>query len=313
MKTNAPSVADQRFAQPRGVMPNVAPIHTRNLSFHGTSRESTKIIVDMNAPHDYKAFAEHLADLARPIARRYFRSDLKVIDKPDATPVTLADMEIEARLREEIAAHFTDHGILGEEEDPKNIDAEFVWVLDPIDGTKAFTVGKPQFGTLVGLCRAGEPIIGVIDQPITDERWIGAKGEGAWFNGHAMRSDASGRLLPSKHTKNLAETIILATSPSIFSGEANTVYARLQRGCKGFYWGGDCYNFAMVAQDHAALVVEAGLKTVDFIALVNPIIEAGGYVCDFNGQPLTLASDGTIIAAANQRLAEEVLAAIRAN
>ncbi|TAG66447.1 MAG: histidinol phosphate phosphatase, partial [Burkholderiales bacterium] len=136
----------------------------------------------MNAPNDYKAFAEHLADLARPIARRYFRSDLKVIDKPDATPVTLADMEIEARLREEIAAHFPHHGILGEEEDPKNIDAEFVWVIDPIDGTKAFTVGKPQFGTLVGLCRNGDPIVGVIDQAITDERWVGAKGEGAWFN-----------------------------------------------------------------------------------------------------------------------------------
>ncbi|TAG79651.1 MAG: inositol monophosphatase family protein [Betaproteobacteria bacterium] len=265
----------------------------------------------MNAPNDYKAFAEHLADLARPIARRYFRSDLKVIDKPDATPVTLADMEIEARLREEIAAHFPHHGILGEEEDPKNIDAEFVWVIDPIDGTKAFTVGKPQFGTLVGLCRNGDPIVGVIDQAITDERWVGAKGEGAWFNGQPMRRDASGRSLSSRHIKPLAETIVLATSPSIFSGKATTAYDQLQRACKGFYWGGDCYNFAMVAQDNAALVFEAGLKTVDFIALVNPIIEAGGYVCDFDGKPLTMQSDGTIIAAANQRLAVEVLAVIQ--
>jgi histidinol phosphatase-like enzyme (inositol monophosphatase family) len=235
---------------------------------------------------------------------------LKVIDKPDATPVTLADMEIEARLREEIAKSFPDHGILGEEEDPTNIDAEYVWVIDPIDGTKAFTVGKPQFGTLVGLCKSGEPVVGVIDQPITDERWVGVNGGGAWFNGSPMRRDASGRSLPSKHTKSLNETIVLATSPSIFNETTNKAYARLNRACKGFYWGGDCYNFALVAQDHAAIVFEAGLKTVDFIALVNPIMEAGGYVCDFNGRPLTMASDGTIIAAANRRLAEEVLAVI---
>jgi inositol-phosphate phosphatase / L-galactose 1-phosphate phosphatase / histidinol-phosphatase len=265
----------------------------------------------MKTPLDYKAFAEKLANLARPIARRYFRSDLKVIDKPDATPVTLADMEIEARLREEIAKTFPDHGILGEEEDPKNIDAEYVWVIDPIDGTKAFTVGKPQFGTLVGLCKEGVPIVGVIDQAITDERWVGVKSEGAWFNGMPMRRDASGHLLPSKHTKPLAETIILATSPSIFDRSAATSFARLKRATKGFYWGGDCYNFALIALDCGALVVEAGLKTVDFIALVNPIVEAGGYVCDFSGKPLTMASDGTIIAAANQRLADEVLAVIR--
>jgi inositol-phosphate phosphatase / L-galactose 1-phosphate phosphatase / histidinol-phosphatase len=267
----------------------------------------------MKTPLDYKAFAEHLAELARPIARRYFRSDLKVIDKPDATPVTLADMEIEARLREEIAKTFPDHGILGEEEDPTNIGAEYVWVIDPIDGTKAFTVGKPQFGTLVGLCKNGEPIVGVIDQAITNERWVGVKNAGAWFNNAPIRRDESGRLLPSKHTRPLAETIILATSPSVFSGSTLDVCARLSRACKGFYWGGDCYNFAMIAMDYAALVVEAGLKTVDFIALVNPIIEAGGYVCDFNGQPLTMQSDGTIIAAANRRLAEEVLAVIHAD
>ncbi len=264
----------------------------------------------MNSPLLYKAFAEHLADLARPIARRYFRSDLKVIDKPDATPVTLADMEIEARLREEIGKTYPEHGVLGEEEDPKNIDAEYVWVIDPIDGTKAFTVGKPQFGTLVGLCRNGEPIIGVIDQAITDERWTGVKGEGAWFNGAPLRRDASGHLLPGKHTKPLKETIVLATSPSIFEGTNTDALAQLKRASKGFYWGGDCYNFALVAQGCAALVVEAGLKTVDFIALVNPIIEAGGHVCDFNGKPLTMASDGTIIAAATQALADEVLAMI---
>ncbi len=259
----------------------------------------------------YKAFAEHLADLARPIARRYFRSDLKVIDKPDATPVTLADMEIEARLREEIAKAFPEHGILGEEEDPTNVDAEYVWVIDPIDGTKAFTVGKPQFGTLVGLCKHGEPVIGVIDQAITDERWVGAKGEGAWFNGAAIRRDSGGRLLPSKHTTNLKNSIVLATSPSMFSGQQIPKYDLLIGASKGFYWGGDCYNYALLAQDFVALVIEADLKTVDFIAVVNPIVEAGGVVCDWDGRPLTMSSDGRVIAAATQALADEVLRLLR--
>jgi inositol-phosphate phosphatase / L-galactose 1-phosphate phosphatase / histidinol-phosphatase len=264
----------------------------------------------MNDLLRYKAFAEHLAELARPIARRYFRSDLKVIDKPDATPVTLADMEIEARLREEIAKAFPEHGILGEEEDPTNIDAEYVWVIDPIDGTKSFTVGKPQFGTLVGLCKNSEPIVGVIDQAITDERWVGVKGEGAWFNDTPMRASKNGSSVESKHSLPLSETIVLATSPDIFSGAASVTFAQLKGACKGIYYGGDCYNFALVAQDHGAIVVEAGLKTVDFIALVNPIVEAGGYVCDFNGKPLNMQSDGTIIAAANRRLADEVLRVI---
>jgi inositol-phosphate phosphatase / L-galactose 1-phosphate phosphatase / histidinol-phosphatase len=266
----------------------------------------------MNDLLRYKAFAEKLADLARPIARHYFRSDLNVIDKLDATPVTLADMEIEARLREEIAKTFPEHGILGEEEDPTNLDAEYVWVIDPIDGTKAFTIGKPQFGTLVGLCKNGEPVVGVIDQAITDERWVGVKGEGAWFKGLPMRTNTDGTTRASKHSQPLSETIMLATSPSIFEGSASTVFAQLNRAFKGIYYGGDCYNFALVAMDHGAIVVEAGLKTVDFIALVNPIVEAGGYVCDWRGKPLTLASDGTIIAAANRRLADDVLRVIGA-
>jgi inositol-phosphate phosphatase / L-galactose 1-phosphate phosphatase / histidinol-phosphatase len=261
----------------------------------------------MNSPLHYKAFAETLADLARPIARRYFRSELKVIDKPDATPVTLADMEIEARLRDEIAKHFPDHGILGEEEDPTNLDAEYVWVIDPIDGTKAFTVGKPQFGTLVALCKRGEPIVGVIDQAITDERWVGVKGDGGWFNGEPMRVRALA------HAKPLAETIMLCTSPSMFDNQqTRAAFDRLTRATKGIYYGGDCYNFAMVAQGNAPLVVECGLKTVDFAALVNPITESGGYVCDWQGKPLALSSDGTIVAAANQALAEAVLEVIHA-
>ena len=250
----------------------------------------------------HSAFAAHLADLARPIAKRYFRSDLKVIDKPDATPVTLADMEIETRIREEIARVYPTHGVLGEEHDDTNLDAEWVWVIDPIDGTKAFTCGKPQFGTLVALTHQGEPVIGVIDQPITDERWMGVKGRGATFNGAAMRV--------SDVRKPLTETILLVTAPEQFTGEGVAAFARLKAACKGVYYGGDCYNYALLASGHVDLVVEMGLKTVDFAALVNPIVEAGGVACDWAGRSLKIASDGTIVAAANRALADEVLAVL---
>ena len=256
----------------------------------------------MHELSQYSAFAAHLADLARPIAKRYFRSDLKVIDKQDATPVTLADMEIETCIREEIARVYPTHGVLGEEHDDTNLDAEWVWVIDPIDGTKAFTCGKPQFGTLVALMHQGEPVIGVVDQPITDERWMGVKRRGATFNGAAMRV--------TDVRKPLAETILLVTAPEQFTGEGAAAFARLKAACKGVYYSGDCYNYALLASGHVDLVVEMGLKTVDFAALVNPIVEAGGVACDWAGRSLTIASDGTIVAAANRALADEVLAVL---
>jgi inositol-phosphate phosphatase / L-galactose 1-phosphate phosphatase / histidinol-phosphatase len=248
----------------------------------------------------FSAFAAHLADLARPFAQHYFRSKLTITTKPDATPVTLADLEIETRITQEIARVYPTHGILGEEHESVNTEADWVWVIDPIDGTKAFTCGKPQFGTLVALCHRGEPVIGVIDQAITDERWMGVKGAGATFNGHRAQVNVT--------RKPLSETIILMTTPDMFDrAEHAPVLARLKAASKGIYYGGDCYNYALVASGHVDLVVEMQLKTVDFAAVVNPIIEAGGVACDWAGRALTMASDGTIVAAANQGLADEVL------
>ena len=253
----------------------------------------------MHSYSDYKAFAEHLADVARPIAKRYFRSDLKVIAKPDATPVTLADMEIETAIRAEISRAYPTHGVLGEEHEATNMNADFVWVIDPIDGTKAFTCGKPQFGTLVALTFKGEPVIGVIDQPIYHERWVGVKGAGAWFNGAPMRTKA--------RAKSLSDAIVLCTTPDMFAVTGSAEFARIKAACKGVYYGGDCYNYALLASGHVDLVIEHQLKVVDFAAVVNPIVEAGGVCCDWRGRALTINSDGAIIAAANQALADEAL------
>ncbi|MFN3628952.1 MAG: inositol monophosphatase family protein [Casimicrobiaceae bacterium] len=248
-------------------------------------------------------FAEHLADVARPIARRYYRTDLAVFDKPDATPVTLADQEIEAALRSEIERAWPAHGVLGEEEAPTRADADWLWVIDPIDGTKAFTSGKPQFGTLVALWHRGVAQIGLIDQPITGERWVGVRGEGAWFDGRPMRV--------RPRASRLAEAVVLMTSPELFAGGYEDRLERLKRATKGIDYGGDCYNYALVAAGHVDLVIERGLKVVDYAALVNPIEEAGGVCCDWAGRPLTLASDGSIVAASSPTLAEAALELLR--
>jgi inositol-phosphate phosphatase / L-galactose 1-phosphate phosphatase / histidinol-phosphatase len=274
-------------------------------SCRDTEPKSAKIIVDMHNLSDYRAFALKLADLARPIARHYFRSELKVIDKPDATPVTLADTEIETVIRNEINRVFPAHGVLGEEQEATNLGADWVWVIDPIDGTKAFTCGKPQFGTLIALTFRGEPVVGVIDQPVIDERWVGAKGLGATFNGAPMQTRA--------RAKRLSDAIVLCTTPDMFRDAGSAEFERLKATCKGVYYGGDCYNYALLASGHVDLVIENRLKVVDFAAIVNPIVEAGGVCCDWRGKALTLDSDGAVIAAANQRLADEVLAVISAD
>jgi inositol-phosphate phosphatase / L-galactose 1-phosphate phosphatase / histidinol-phosphatase len=257
----------------------------------------------MNNLSEFRAFAETLAELARPIARRYFRSDLKVIDKPDATPVTLADMEIESAIRAEIARVYPAHGVLGEEHESTNLSVDWVWVIDPIDGTKAFTCGKPQFGTLVALTYRGEPVVGVIDQAILNERWVGAKGLGASFNGTPMQCRA--------RAESLADAIVLCTTPEMFDETGGDEFAALKTASKGIYYGGDCYNYALLAGGHVDLVIENRLKVVDFAAVVNPIIEAGGVCVDWRGNALTVDSDGSVIAAANAALAEQALQAMR--
>ncbi len=253
-----------------------------------------------------RAFAERLADRARPIARRYFRAEaatLGLVDKADATPVTAADLEIEHALRDMIAEAYPEHGVLGEEHGAWHADAPWQWVIDPIDGTRAFAAGKPQFGTLIALAHRGVPVLGVIDQPITAERWLGVRGEGAWFNGVPVRTRA--------HPPRLADAVVFITMPEQFVGPGAEAFARLRGACKGVAYGGDCYNYALVAGGHIDLVVEMGLKTVDFAALVNPIEEAGGVAVDWAGKALTLASDGSIVAAASRALADDVLRVLR--
>ena len=186
----------------------------------------------MTVPASYVDLAGRLADIAGPIIARYFRSGIEIADKDDASPVTAADREAEAAIRAIIEAEYPDHGILGEEHGAQNIEAEYVWVLDPIDGTKAFVTGKPLFGTLIALCQNGSPILGVIDQPILKERWIGAEGHPTTYNGEAVSVRACA---------DIGDAWLYATSPSMFKGPNETAFNRLAEAVKFPLYGGDCY------------------------------------------------------------------------
>jgi len=250
---------------------------------------------------EHVALAEALADEAGAIARRYFRTAFKVDDKPDLTPVTIADREAEAAMRRRIEAAFPDHGIIGEEHGRVRADAEFVWVLDPIDGTKNFISGIPIFGILIGLAYRGRPVLGVIDQPILRERWLGIVGEPSLFNGAPIRT---------RPASALDMATLYSTSPDMFAGEDAARFARLKARVKLARYGADCYAYAQLASGFIDVVVERDLKPYDYCALT-PVIEgAGGVMVDWQGRALDLGSDGKVIACGDPRLLAEVMAAL---
>lgn len=190
------------------------------------------------------------------------------------------------------------HGIIGEEFGNERADAEFVWVIDPVDGTKAFISGLPVFGTLIALLKNGVPVMGVMDQPIARERWIGAEGHPTTFNGNPTRA----RPCPA-----IAGATAFATFPEQFKGEDAARFRRLYDGAKLVRYGTDCYGCGMIALGFADLWIEAGLKLYDFAALVPIIQGAGGVMTDWQGRPLGPSSDGHVLAAGDAELHRRVI------
>jgi inositol-phosphate phosphatase / L-galactose 1-phosphate phosphatase / histidinol-phosphatase len=236
--------------------------------------------------------AGELADAAGAAIRPAFRTTLAVDDKPDLTPVTGADRAAEAAMRQLIEARCPDHGIIGEEFGTVREAAEFVWVLDPIDGTKSFISGVPLFGTLIALMRRGRPLIGIIDQPILRERWIGAAGRQTTLNGTPIRCRAC---------PGLAAGTLFATTPDMFKGADAAAFARVAAAAKLVRFGADCYAYGLVAAGFVDLVVEASLKPYDFCAMVAIIEGAGGVASDWQGRRLDLGSDGRVAIAGDRR------------
>lgn len=263
----------------------------------------------MNAQNSTDILAAHLplahalADEARILALRLFRTRLDVAIKADDSPVTLADREIEAALRRRLAAACPAHGIFGEEQGRQHLDAEYVWVIDPIDGTKSFITGSPLWGTLLALLHKGRPVLGMMDIPFTGERWWALAGGPARYQGEPARSSDCAALATAR---------LYATSPDVFTGEDQARFARVSAAVALRRFGGDCYSYGLLASGHVDLVVEAGLQPYDYLALVNIIEGAGGVVSDWQGQPLGLGSDGRVVAAATPALHAEALALLGA-
>ncbi|WP_137680374.1 inositol monophosphatase family protein [Aurantiacibacter suaedae] len=249
------------------------------------------------------ALAHRLAEAARAEIRPLFRTALDSEAKADASPVTIADRNAEAAMRKLIEAEYSADGIHGEEYGVKEGKSGRVWVLDPIDGTTAFLAGRPIFATLIALLVDGFPVLGMIDQPITGERWLGVTGKPTTFNGEVVATRAC---------RELSQAAIATTGPHYFSQAEGDVFMALaaKTNHKRMVMGGDCYNYGCLASGQLDIVCEAGLKLHDFAALV-PVVEgAGGMMCDWAGEPLHAGSDGQVLALGDPARLEDVLEAM---
>ncbi len=249
------------------------------------------------------AIANRLADAAGEVLRRHFRQRLEVEAKADCSPVTVADREAEAAMRAILEADRPQDGIVGEEYGVSGAGAKRFWVLDPIDGTRAFIAGRATFGTLIALVEQGLPVIGVIDQPIAGERWVGQLGEwpGTRLNGVPVRV---------RDCPGLARAHLATTHPAAFSAAGHAAFHRVARAARDTLLGGDCHNYGLLAAGHLDLVIEEGLKLHDWAALVPVVLGAGGVMTDWRGEPLRVGSSGAVIAAGDRRVHAEVLATL---
>ena len=252
----------------------------------------------------FESFSLELARAAGTTAKAYFRRQVTIENKARDRfdPVTSADRAIESLLREAILERYPDHGIFGEEEGTHSADSRYTWIIDPIDGTRSFMTGSPLWGTLVGLVRDGSPLLGVLSQPVLNEVFLGAP-SGAWLI-HPERRER----LRTRQCTELEQATLASTHPDLFAGAAADAFGTLAKQCLMSRFGGDCYNYAMLAAGYTDLVVEDGLKSYDIVPLI-PILEgAGGVVTDWQGRsPL---GGGQVVAAATAELHAQALAVL---
>jgi histidinol phosphatase-like enzyme (inositol monophosphatase family) len=249
-----------------------------------------------------RSFFSALAEAAKAETLPRFRTGLSVVNKLQGgfDPVTEGDRAAETAIRSLIAERFPDHGILGEEHENVGLDREHVWVIDPIDGTRAFISGLPVWGTLIGFQSNGRARMGLMDQPFTGERYF-ADGERAWYTG----PDGE-RQIQTRDCGRLADAILFTTSPHIFTQEAAARYRAVEERVRLFRYGCDCYAYALLAAGHVDLVVESGLKPYDVGALIPLIEQAGGIITTWDGgRP---EQGGNIIAAGSKSVHAEALA-----
>lgn len=301
-------------------------LNTTNLSFPGlkikthlnstmtsNSNQSNPLQLDLTEADidGFSDVANKLADASGEVIRKYFRKKFEILDKEDLSPVTIADKAAEEAMISIILENFPSHAIFGEENGwrCKEEFSDFVWVLDPIDGTKSFITGKPLFGTLIALLYKGKPILGIIDQPVLRERWIGLNGRRTTLNGEEISTRACAKL---------SQAYLYTTSPHLFSGDAVQAFARVRSKVKVPLYGCDCYAYALLASGYVDLVIESGLKPYDFLALI-PVIEgAGGIITDWKGHhlfweasPDSRATSFNVVAAGDKQIHQQALDALQ--
>jgi myo-inositol-1(or 4)-monophosphatase len=253
-------------------------------------------------------FAHVLADISGKTILPYFRKPIRVDNKADAStfdPVTAADRAAERGIRKAIRARFPDHGIVGEEFAPVAGAGRYSWLIDPIDGTRAFIVGSPLWGTLLGLMDGTRPMLGLMDQPFTGERFWSDKRGARWRGSHGRT-----RAIRTRACARLADAMLTSTHPDMFSaGEEAARFAAVRSRVRMTRYGGDCYGYCLLAAGYVDLVIETSLKPYDIMPLV-PIIEAaGGVVTTWDGA--AAANGGRIVAAGDKRVHQEALAILR--
>jgi len=248
--------------------------------------------------------ANRLADAAGEAIRPFFRSGFTHEAKEDSSPVTEADRAAEAAIRRILDAECPRDGIIGEEYGEKAGTSGRTWVIDPIDGTVSFMAGRPIFGSLLALLEENWPVLGVIDQCINRERWVGATGYPTTLNGSAVKT---------RTCRSLSDATLATSGPQYFTQHDGDHFMALaaKTAHKRMLFGGDCYNYALLASGHIDIVVEAGLKLHDFAALVPVIIGSGGMMSDWSGEPLHADSSGHVIAVGDPARLEDVLEAVQ--
>lgn len=247
-------------------------------------------------------FFLEIAEACGPETLKYFRQRPEIANKEDAgfDPVTEADRNAEIIIRRLITDRFPGHGIIGEEHGDENATAHYCWVIDPIDGTRAFISGLPSWGCLVGLKIDGVPAAGMMYQPFTGETYL-ALGSGSYLLHKGDRQQ-----LATSTTTSLSDAILMATAPELFTGERNARFSAVSKAARLTRYGFDCYGYAMVAAGNIDIVVESGLKPFDIVALIPIIEQAGGVVTGWDGGPAT--EGGDVVAAANRDLHQQALA-----
>ena len=250
------------------------------------------------------SFANHLSDESSTIIKKYFRKSIEIDSKEDESPVTIADKNTELKIRELISIKYPNHGILGEEFENKDVESEYLWVIDPIDGTRSFIAGHKDFGTLIALLHNKKPIIGIINCPMHNERWVGIEGKQTTMNGIKVKTS---------NQSILEKSYLSSTGLYMFENvNFKKKFEEIIDKTRYHRFGGDCYNYGMVASGYIDIVIENMLKIHDYMALI-PIIEgAGGKITDKKGSVINFDSDGSVVVSANEKLHKQIINIINA-